>query len=560
MVVPTPVVTESEIDGIPTFSVDGPRPFTAALEFRVGLYDERLPERGITHLVEHLALYSHRETEIAFNGSVGPHLTKFWAQGHPDEVGAFLRDVATSIHELPFDRLMIEAEILQREEAMMGSTHVDRILTSYFGPFGPGAASAWQFGLDWLGPEEITSWATRHFTADNAALVIIGESPDSWGIELPVGQPVYYELPERVRAAPESPTLLYVQEHGVTWGTLMRDRKGMVEPELTIALEIVSKRLEDRLRHDLGRTYSVVRGWQRLDEDHLMAFHGFDADPEYSREAALEHQRVLQEFIASGPSQEEIDRYVRIQAKGIEDHPQEIAGHHVADVVEAHLQGWNRTVEYAEWMEACAAATPEAVRARLEEAHRQSFTVADLPPDTLATPKDVIEFAEAPMSGVEYRIRKIPWQIEPGYPTAIRFGPDGISTLWYDGWLLEGIDDIAMVSFKGGLVSIIASHTDIGVETRRYRKTRFQTSIPWSASATILVLFVVGIILYFVEPWLFLVPWVVAGVIGANNLVHDSSLLKDRTRTVEEVAASFLPKDILLSSRARPDPTATTRI
>jgi len=560
MVVPTPVVTQSEIDGIPAFSVDGPRPFTAALEFRVGVYDERLPERGITHLVEHLALYSHRETEIGFNGSVGPHLTTFWAQGHPDEVGAFLRDVATSIHELPFDRLTIETEILQREEAMTGSTHVDRILTSYFGPFGPGAAAARQLGLDWLGPEEITSWATRHFTAGNAALVIIGESPDSWGIELPVGQPVYYELPERVRAAPKSPTLLDVQEHGVTWATLMRDRKGTVEPELTIALEIVSKRLEDRLRHDLGRTYSVIRGWQRLDEDHLMAFHGFDADPEYSREAALEHQRVLQEFIASGPSQEEIDRFVRIQAKGIEDHPQDFAGYHVADVAEAHLQGWNRTIEYAEWGEACAAATPEAVRARLEEAHRQSFTVADLPPGTLATLDDVTEVAEAPMRGVEYRLWKSPWRIEPGHPGAIRFGPDGISTLWSDGWRLERIHDIAMVSFKGGLVSIIASHTDIVVEARKYHKRRYQTSIPWLAGAAVVVLAIVGVVLYFAGSRLFLVPWVVAGVIGASNLAHDTSLLKDRTRTIEEVAASFLPEDVLLPSRARPDPTTTTRI
>jgi zinc protease len=560
MVVPTPVVTQSEIDGIPTFSVDGPRPFTAALEFRVGVYDERLPERGITHLVEHLALYSHRETEIAYNGSVGPHLTTFWAQGHPDEVGAFLRDVATSIHELPLDRLMIEAEILLREEAMTGSTHVDRILTSYFGPFGPGAASALQFGLDWLGPEEITSWATRHFTADNAALVIVGESADTWGIELPAGQPVYYELPERVRAAPESPTLLDVQEHGVTWGALMRDRKGTVEPELMIALEIVAKRLEDRLRHDLGRTYSVFRGWERLDENHLMASHGFDANPEYSREAALEHQRILQEFIASGPSQEEIDRFVRIQAKSIEDHPQEFAGHRVTAVAEAHLQGWNRTIEYAEWKEACAAATPEAVRARLEEAHRQSFTVADLPLGTLATFNNVTEVSEAPMRGVEYRIRKTPWRIEAGHPTAIRFGPDGISTLWSDGWLLERIDDIAMVSFKGGLVSIIASHTEISVETRKYRKTRYQTSIPWSAGAAFLILAIVGVVLLFEGTWLFLVPWVVAGVIGASNVVHDSSLLKNRTRTVEEVAASFLPEDVLLPSRAAPDPTTTTRI
>lgn len=61
------VVIRSEIDGIPTFSIDGPRPFTAILSFRVGSYDERLPIRGITHLTEHLALYPRRTTEINYN-------------------------------------------------------------------------------------------------------------------------------------------------------------------------------------------------------------------------------------------------------------------------------------------------------------------------------------------------------------------------------------------------------------------------------------------------------------------------------------------------------------
>jgi hypothetical protein len=244
--------------------------------------------------------------------------------------------------------LEVEAEVLQREEAIAGSSYVESLLWSYFGPFGPGASTAGQVGLNWLGQEEITSGATRHFTAENAALVIVGDQPKSWGIELPAGEPVHYELPERVRAAPENPTLYDTQEHGVTWAALMKDRKGTAEPELTMALEIICRRLQDRLRHDLGQTYSVFQGWQRLDGEFLVATHGFDADPDRSRDVALEHHQVLREFIETGPDQEELDRYTRVQAKAMEDHPQDIARHRVADVAEARLQGWERTIEYAE--------------------------------------------------------------------------------------------------------------------------------------------------------------------------------------------------------------------
>ena len=49
--------TRTTIDGIPVILAPGRDPrVTAGLAFRVGWADETLPTRGITHLVEHLAL------------------------------------------------------------------------------------------------------------------------------------------------------------------------------------------------------------------------------------------------------------------------------------------------------------------------------------------------------------------------------------------------------------------------------------------------------------------------------------------------------------------------
>ena len=472
MAVPIPELVRSNVDGIPTFAVDGPRPFTAMLQFRVGKSDEPMRMRGITHLVEHLAIYAHRDTEIAFNGSVGPLLTSFWAQGHPDEVGAFLREVAQSIHDLPYDRLDLETDVLQRELAMIPPAHIDRILFAYFGPFGPGTLPQHEPGLSWLGPTELDLWAETHFTIDNAALVVLGKVPDSWGIELPKGRPVHYRLSERVRKAPDAPTLFDTQEGGVTWAALLKDRKGLSEPAVSIGTQIVSRRLQDRLRHDLGQTYSVGEGFERLDEDHILIYHGFDAEPSRSREAANEHLQVINEFVSDGPSQDEIDRHNRMLERAMEDRPLELAWHRVTDVAEAHLHGWERTVDYAEWIAECKAISPEDVRARFEEANRQSYTIANLPDGALAPLRDAISSAVAPlpMPGAEWRIRTI--RVPPGHPKSIRFGPQGISIGWADGWIHEKVDEIALVAFADGMLTIDASYTSVNVALKKYRKTR----------------------------------------------------------------------------------------
>jgi zinc protease len=49
------------LDGVPVYSHDASTALPSiALIFRVGFVDERFGQRGITHLVEHLALHNLR--------------------------------------------------------------------------------------------------------------------------------------------------------------------------------------------------------------------------------------------------------------------------------------------------------------------------------------------------------------------------------------------------------------------------------------------------------------------------------------------------------------------
>ncbi len=51
------MITETEVCGIRTLIAPADGPLTAGLVFRVGCADEPLSRRGLTHLVEHLALH-----------------------------------------------------------------------------------------------------------------------------------------------------------------------------------------------------------------------------------------------------------------------------------------------------------------------------------------------------------------------------------------------------------------------------------------------------------------------------------------------------------------------
>lgn len=64
--------TQARVDGnVPAFWTESGDEMTAGLVFRVGMADEQLARRGITHLIEHLALYPlGPSARMHYNGQV----------------------------------------------------------------------------------------------------------------------------------------------------------------------------------------------------------------------------------------------------------------------------------------------------------------------------------------------------------------------------------------------------------------------------------------------------------------------------------------------------------
>src|SRR5258708_13380915 len=106
-----------EVGGVPVFwtQVDGP--LTVALTFRVGWVDEPLATRGITHIVEHLAMAELGQPEYQCNAFVDLNRVTFHASGSEDQVGDFLSRVTTTLCRLPIVRLDAERRVLRSEEA-----------------------------------------------------------------------------------------------------------------------------------------------------------------------------------------------------------------------------------------------------------------------------------------------------------------------------------------------------------------------------------------------------------------------------------------------------------
>ncbi len=172
----------AKLGDVECFWAEGPPPLTAALTFRVGAIDESIPTRGITHMVEHLALQRLARQAYSYNGLVDPLRTTFAATGTKEEVVDFLGTVTSAIQNLPLDRLEHERQILLTEAERHASGPVDWSLAIRYGPRGPGLSAQEEFGLHGVTADDITSWAERYFCAENAVVWMNGRPPE--GIQL----------------------------------------------------------------------------------------------------------------------------------------------------------------------------------------------------------------------------------------------------------------------------------------------------------------------------------------------------------------------------------------
>jgi predicted Zn-dependent peptidase len=150
-----------DVDRVPAVWADVPGHSQASLCFRVGMGDERLADRGLTHLCEHLALVGFERPGIQFNGFVDTTRTVFVASGNEKGVWGFLETVAARLGECTEEQLDRERDVLTVEAQPTGAIAAEHHRYRY-GSRGLGAASFPEFAVRTAGPDDVRRWAGRY--------------------------------------------------------------------------------------------------------------------------------------------------------------------------------------------------------------------------------------------------------------------------------------------------------------------------------------------------------------------------------------------------------------
>ncbi len=349
-----PIVHETVVDGVQTFWTDAGQPFTATLTFRVGIGDEQLVERGITHLVEHLAMAPLREVTHPYNGSVGMDLTSMWAAGAEDDVVDFMARLTEELSDLSADRLATEAGVLIAESMRFRSNSFTSMLTFRFGPFGPGVMAYPEYGLRRIAVSDLRKWAAEKFTAENAVLILTGPPPADMRLSLPSGRRHSFELPPNRRYySPETKTRIGTQQDGVAVGGF-----GIRSVALRMAADAVRMRADEHIRHELGRVYAVGHEYAALTGTEVFIYWGSDSEPEHASEVATAFNTVLESVLEEGPTQAELERMVAMTEQMHVMDPLSLARGEVFRIANDVLAEHD-SMEMERWIPEMRAVTPE---------------------------------------------------------------------------------------------------------------------------------------------------------------------------------------------------------
>lgn len=295
-----PVVTRTEIDGIPAFWSEVPGPFTAALVFRVGHADGTLIRHGITHLIEHLATSAIGQPDYACNAFVEDSRTVFHASGSHQEVLGYLGTVLETLRALPAARLEKERAILRSERDRQVPGVGDALRIVRYGAEGYGLRGQPELALDWLAIEEVQAWADEWFTSGSAAIWLSGPPPAELRLDLPAGP---------LRPAPEPAPLpdlrLPAQLTGESGGVaveLVAERSA----GFNIGVLLAERRLRQRLRFDEGLIYDIASDYGPLNgavAEALLVTECRDEQAGTIRDAIM---ASLEDLATTGPTPEEL--------------------------------------------------------------------------------------------------------------------------------------------------------------------------------------------------------------------------------------------------------------
>jgi len=290
------------VDGdVPVFWTESGDQMTAGLVFRVGRADEVLARGGITHLIEHLALYPlGASARMDYNGQVDAVTTTFMKRGSAQEITDFFTAVCASLRDLPVQRLEAESQVLRTEAEGRSAALSGPLLIERYGAETYGLPACPEFGIGSFQADELRAWTGQHFTRGNAAMWVVGGPPPSViRLDLPDGPAL--PAPEPTRSESRTPGWVNAQVPGVGWSGLVRRSTAA-----QVYARVLNHRLLRELRHKQGLAYSPSVSYSVRDQDMAHVIAASDGLPEVHAVLVSAFIRELERLEAAGITAEEL--------------------------------------------------------------------------------------------------------------------------------------------------------------------------------------------------------------------------------------------------------------
>ncbi len=308
--------------------VEGPH--TVGLSFRVGIADEPLPVRGVTHLIEHLAL-SGLDVDFPFNGATGPDITTFTARGSETEMRHFVASVTSALAGLPADRVATEARVLEAEAQQRGRSTTALSAQILLGNRRHGLLDAPELGLVTPDARRLAWWAGHWFNRANLVCWSTGPTPFAFELDaLPAGTraPLRSVRPE----LDEGRHVFHERVDGLSVAAIVPDAGAV-----GVTAAVLQRRLFEELRERRGLVYGVHVRPMRLDLDRAMLQITSDAADAQLDDVAEGIQVELARVIHKGVAEDELDRYVEQLGRHLADPMQRVGV--VVDAADRELLG-----------------------------------------------------------------------------------------------------------------------------------------------------------------------------------------------------------------------------
>jgi predicted Zn-dependent peptidase len=314
-----PAVERTVVDGVPVLWANGPEPYVGALVFRAGQADETLTTAGLSHLVEHLALFTAGRRKFEVNGMVDELRTVLWASGTRDEVCGFLSDVAQALGSLQLDRLEPERRVLLTEAQSRAPHPLGLPLGCRFGNVGFGLVNAHEYGLFRCSAEEVAAWARQRFTSANAVAWLTGPPSDDFSLPLPSGSRF---APPEAMTIPGLKLPAYLQSGS---GAVLLSFLTPRSTAATAAARLVGERVEVDLRTGAGLTYATGAFYSPLSDASALISLRADCLDEHASEISDRMLSALGSLVDEGPTPDELADHVSGARRAYDD-PRAVAG------------------------------------------------------------------------------------------------------------------------------------------------------------------------------------------------------------------------------------------